>query len=170
MCCLTSLFDFDASVKETGDRSFGSVQAILCDKTSRLIHEIEFSTKSSSSFLSHLMPVAKYIACEWVSIVVRASPSHYFVFKLLVLHVDVCIEGITIIEPLNVMPYIWLCAMRDCDNNFASRHDIIDIIGSWSVFAFEIFFSIYWNCALTVDDNWLGISTDRRIIIGRSSS
>ena len=70
------------------------------------------------------------------------------------------VESSTVVKPLNIVPHIRFGSMRDCDDNLASRNDIVDEIGSRIVIIFENLLATRWNSALTVYNNWFHFITN----------
>ena len=86
--------------------------------------------------------------------IISANPIHNFSFELHISHINVLIEGFLTVEPLNVVPDIWLCTMGDRNYDFASRYNIVDKIRGFLVFLLELFCATFRDSALVVNNYW----------------
>ena len=159
MISLLSVLDLHASEKDKRYMTFCSLSGILSNEAAHFITKVEFRTKSASSLHSHLMPVTKDISCEWVAHVIFSNPALNFVHELCVFHVNVLIESFLAIEPLNVVPDIWFCGMRSCNDHFASRDSIPNCLSSRLVLLLEFSNSCFscWKGTFAINNDRFGI-------------
>ena len=141
MLCL--IVNFDAGVEHEGDLSFSNRTAFLVDKASLLVHEFELSFEAWSSLNSHLVPVTKDVTCEGMWHVVLANPWHHFILKLFIAHINVPVEGILVVENLDIMQNIW-CLAWNCDDHLESRYMLEKVVGSRDVLALKSLHSSFW--------------------------
>ena len=64
------------------------------------------------------------------------------------------VEGFLTVEPLNVVPDIWLGSMRDRNYDFTTGHNIVDKIRCFLVFFLELFCTAFWEGTLIIDNDW----------------
>ena len=130
--------------------------ALLPDETCLVLKELELRSKTACCLLSALMPVAPNSASEWMGHVVSPDPAHHLLHERLVVHVNMLVEGVLVVEPLDVEPDIWFGLVWDGHDGSAARHVVPDLLSSRVVHLLVLLGASLWQGALTVDDEWLG--------------
>ena len=118
---------FEGTLRVHDDRRALGSTRVLPDEAGHRFPHLELRTFSFGCVNNLLGPASKDISSERDLVVLR-HPIHQGFFCIRVAHIDMSVEGINVVEPLDVVKLVWVLFVHRVCDAFNSRecHHVID--------------------------------------------